>query len=185
VAEQRYIRLSRPRTRRQGPIIVSVTRSSLWLGENHLLQIDSNRFSEDYKRFYFRDIETITIRQTNRYRTWNYVFALLGLLWVAAFISNRTAAPLGAFEVGVFSILWLCIVIPVIVNVFRGPSCRTMLKTAVQTEEIPSLNRIRRARRIMDRIRPLITAAQGNLTSDEVAMRLRESNTPPNQPSEA
>ena len=37
---------------------------TLWQGPDHLLTIDSKRFSEDYKRFYYKDIQAIITRKT-------------------------------------------------------------------------------------------------------------------------
>jgi hypothetical protein len=48
------------------------------------------------------------------------------------------------------------------------------LRTAVQIEELPSLNRIRRTRRVLDRVRPLIVAAQGPLAPEEISGRMSE-----------
>ena len=62
MAEKEYQRLTRARLRRAGFFTAVATRSSLWLGKDHLLCIDSNGYGEDYKRFYFRDIQTITLR---------------------------------------------------------------------------------------------------------------------------
>ncbi len=42
----------------------------------------------------------------------------------------------------------------------RGPTCRCTLSTAVQTQDLPSLNRVRTARKVLARIRPFIEAAQ-------------------------
>jgi hypothetical protein len=63
---------------------------------------------------------------------------------------------------------------PLLLNNLLGPTCTCHLRTAVQTEELPSLSRVRRVRRVLNRIRPLIVAAQGQLTSEEVSARMRE-----------
>jgi hypothetical protein len=41
---------------------------SLWLGEDHLLCVDSNGYAETYKRFYFRDVQAITDSAQTRRR---------------------------------------------------------------------------------------------------------------------
>ena len=35
--------------------------SSVWLGPDHLLLVESLRFREEYKRFYLRDIQAIAV----------------------------------------------------------------------------------------------------------------------------
>ena len=53
MAEAEYQRLTRAHPR-SGFAVAFAARSSLWLGKDHLLCIDSTGFSESYKRFYFR-----------------------------------------------------------------------------------------------------------------------------------
>jgi hypothetical protein len=65
-----------------------------------------------------------------------------------------------------------------ILNFFWGPSCKVQLRTAVQTEELASLSRVRQARRILNRIRPMIIEAQGQLTPEEVSFRMQEAARP-------
>jgi hypothetical protein len=52
------------------------------------------------------------------------------------------------------------------------------VQTAVQNESLPSLNRVRRARRILNRLRPLIASAQGELAPKEIAARFQETRLP-------
>jgi hypothetical protein len=59
-----------------------------------------------------------------------------------------------------------------LLNLWRGPTCVTHIKTAVQTEKLPPWNRLRGARKEMKRIRPLILQAQGELSAEELKSRL-------------
>lgn len=54
----------------------------------------------------------------------------------------------------------------------------THLHTAVQTERLPSLNRWKKTLRVLDRIRPLIIAAQGAISPEEIPARLQSLNQP-------
>jgi hypothetical protein len=169
MAERQYWRLTRWRGHRKGWITVALaTRSSLWIGEDHLLNIDSNRFVEEYKRFYFRDIQAITIRKTRRREIWNMILLLLLLLCLGG-LTDPGFRPLVPLSIGILSVALL-------VNNILGATCVTYLRTAVQIEELPSLNRIRRAHKILERIRPLIAAAQGELTPEAISLGLQEMN---------
>jgi hypothetical protein len=175
MAEQQYRRLTPPRRRRFFSI-GSAKRSSLWLGKDHLLSMDSTRFSEEYKRFYFRDIQAITIRKTKRRAIWNGALIILLTAWTGVFLGILLPRPDG-FEPVVITLLrawFLILAIPLVANNVLGPASTVYLRTAVQIEELPSLNRVRRARKVLDRIRPLIAAAQGQLTPEEVSIRMRE-----------
>src|SRR5438093_13233817 len=36
-------------------------KATLWLAGDHILSVDSHRFSEEYKRYYFKDIQAIVV----------------------------------------------------------------------------------------------------------------------------
>ncbi len=75
----------------------------------------------------------------------------------------------------IFLILLTGVFLAILVaNLVLGPTVTTYLRTAVQTEELPSLNTLRRARNAMDKLRPLITAAQGELAPGNVAEQMPE-----------
>ena len=168
MAEKEYLRLTRPRVRRKGFLTIAVgsARSSLWLGKDHLLNIDATSYAEEYKRFYFRDIQAFTIQKTRRHEIWNWVLSVLLILCLAGVLSEATR-PFMAFLILIFAMSLL-------INNILGPTCAFYIRTAVQTEHVPSLNRIRRTRKVLDHIRPLIVAAQGQLTPEELSTRIHE-----------
>ena len=58
---------------------------TLWLGDDHLLQIYSRLGVEDYKRYYFDDLQAIVTRKTGSGRIQNIVIgALSGLFCLFA-----------------------------------------------------------------------------------------------------
>ncbi len=180
MAEKEYYRLTRPRLRwsslNKTVVVISPAlgsalsaRSSLWLGKDHLLGVDSSGYTETYKRFYFRDIQAITLRKTYR----RLILGILSSAFVALFavitIASTEAAASWVFgSIGGISLLIL------IINLVKGPTCRCQLRTAVQIEEMPSLNRVSKVHKVLDRIRPLIAAAQGQLTPEEISARMLE-----------
>jgi len=175
MAERDYQRLTRARTRRTGMRAAFATRSSLWLGTDHLLCVDSTGYSETYRRFYFRDIQTITLIASKRRATWNWVLGVaMGfcLIWCANYFFRSADFQLGdsIFVSGVVSAFAL----PLLINNLLGPTCVCHVRTAVQVEELPSLCRVRRTRKVLDRLRPLIVAAQGQLTPEEIERKLAE-----------
>lgn len=180
MAQKEYQRLTRSRSR-AGFAVLFVARSSLWLGKDHLLRIDSGGYAENYKRFYFRDIQALFIQRTERHQWW---YAILGFIAFVCFIFAVGVAPKVpmaqwsggqiAGEAVLCSVVGLCLLL-CLVNFLLGPACKCFLRTAVQIEELPSLNRIRRARKALARLRPLIAAAQGELAPEDIAVRMRES----------
>jgi hypothetical protein len=159
---------------------------SLWLGTDHLLSIDSTGYTENYKRFYFRDIQAITIEKTRTWQIWNFIWGTSIFISVALAVATKPAGPpsgwsadgmVGLFVCGGISLLLL---IFFLINLLLGATCKCYLRTAVQIEELSSLRRIRKTSQILEKIRPLIAAAQGGeLTPQNVAEKMREQIPPP------
>jgi hypothetical protein len=160
--EREYHRLTRSR-RRQGIAIITVARASLWLGSDHLLCIETNGYV-----FYFRDIQAIITRRNSTRRTANIVLAVLGALFLLiGFLAGETAV-LATFCVLTFL---LCLV-PMLINSIAGPTCTCQIRTAVQTEDLP-IGRVRQVWKILERIRPLIATAQGQLVAEEIPAQMQ------------
>jgi hypothetical protein len=129
--------------------------NSLWTGTDHLLSISSFRFVEDYKRFYYQDIEAIVVRKTLLGKIQNLSLVLLAGFVIFASLSFEGAAA------AVFWTLTGAVLLLMGFNFLMGPTCVCHLQTAVQNEKLPSLHRLRTARKAIKRLRPLIEAAQG------------------------
>jgi hypothetical protein len=166
-----YQRLTRDRLTQQFAVVVA-TRASLWLGSDHLLLVQHSGFTESYKRFYFRDIQAITIVESGRRAIWNAVFGVLVSICLIGFVVSA-ATPMNTIAMCVWSFFILLFLIPMVINNLRGTACNCRLRTAVQIENLASLSRVRQAHKVLDKIRPLIVASQGQLTGQEVSERMR------------
>lgn len=129
----------------------------LYIGSDHLLQVASSGFSETYKRFYFRDIQAITLRKTYVGKAINAVLgATVAVLAVPALFTSAPVTFVLASLAGFFAILLGA-------NIALGATCICHLRTAVQHEKLRSLARLRRAHRVLERLKPRIAEAQGEL----------------------
>ena len=129
----------------------------LWLGSDHLLMVRATGYSEEYNRFFFRDIQAIIARKTEQREIANIVFALVAIVMgVLAVTTQNGWRVFWTTLAGSFLFLLL-------VNWLLGPTCACHIRTAVQTTELPTLKRWRRARKVLERLRPLIREAQGTL----------------------
>jgi hypothetical protein len=141
---------------------------SLWVGEDHLLLVELRGFTESYRRFYFRDVQAITLRRTGRAGRAGILLGVLGLVFLG-FATD--AGPVWNVVWGsVSGLLFLALA----VNVALGSSCSCVLRTALQTVPLRSLGRLRRARHVIERLRPHIELAQGTLTPEAILARVRE-----------
>ena len=136
---------------------------TLWRGKDHLLQIFSRMGVEDYKRFYFSDIQAIITRKTSVGKVQNMILGgFILLLSLPIIVSGAGWTFFFAAVAGVLLIA-LC------VNLFRGPTCETRLVTAVQTEKMYSLCRLKNTLKVMDGLQTYVQAVQGSLTPDDLA----------------
>jgi hypothetical protein len=138
------------------------TMTQLWLGADHLLQVQSTGYTETYRRFYLRDIQTMLIVHTARRTYIAITLAVLLLIAVIIVVSADGGAAGAGIAAGIFLPFFLW-------NHLLGPGCRVVAVTAVQQENVPSLCRLPKTRRILANLRPLIEAAQGDLGSAPVA----------------
>ena len=130
---------------------------TLWQGADHLLQIYSRLGAEDYKRYYFDDIQAIITRKTGSGRIQNIVIgALSGLfcLFAVTFGGGWSVFHAAAAAAILFILL---------INVLKGPTCETVLLTAVQTEKLYSLHRLKTTEPVMNRLRSIIERRQGRI----------------------
>jgi hypothetical protein len=143
------------------------TWNTLWLGDDHLLQVENTGYTEEYKRFYFRDIQSIIIRKDNRFLYWSLFFGVCMAGCVALFSWVDDVA--GQVFFGSMGSLFLLLLL---INLIKGPSCYTRIRTAVQEEEVPAFRRVLKTRKAMEEVRALILEAQGGMSPEEMRARL-------------
>lgn len=131
--------------------------TQLWLGPDHLLQVQSTGYTETYQRFYLRDIQALQVVHGDRRLYYGLTFAGIGL--IASLIALAAEG-----EWPVFAIIWGVLLPLLLWNHLLGPGCRVVIITAVQQERIPSLSRLPKTRRVLAELKPLIEAAQSDLT---------------------
>jgi hypothetical protein len=138
--------------------------TQLWKGPDHLLLVNSSRFTEKYQRFSFADIQAIVITEGPD-RTVPQILALLAsIAWgSAAFAVNLQ------FGKWFFAITGLILVVLAIRDIARGPRCRCFLHTAVSRWPLPPVSRQRTARKFVATIVPAIEAVQGTLPAEQFA----------------
>ena len=163
-----YRSLSGSGYRVEGNMVMTIRRamSRLWLGPDHLLCTERSGFTEDYKRFYYRDIQAIIVRRTPRARIQNLVLGIL------VFCCLGGVAATGEVGHWMWGILAGTLGVFLLANLLQGPSCVTHLKTAVQLEELPAWRRLWHANRGIPMLRVRILAAQGELTTEETGARV-------------
>jgi len=129
----------------------------LWLADDHLLYVQSISVSLSYKRFYLSDIQAFVVSRTRANVIANIIIPIIFLTVILPVLlfASWQATAITATILGVILGPFL------IVNLASGPTCKCVLHTAVQAEPIYCLGRLHTAQRVIDRLRPIIQAAQG------------------------
>lgn len=143
-----------------------ISRCSLWLGKDHLLAAETTFFTETYRRFYFHDLQAVVIQENRARRDWTIILGVIAGLVAALFGLILLASGLNPAAWTLFALLEAPLLLGLLFNGLRGPTCRCRLQTAVQAVELPSLRRLRKAERVIATLRPLIEQAQGVVTAD-------------------
>lgn len=109
------------------------TRHRLYQASDHLMLVQSTGFTEDYRRIYYRDIESVIVRPSHRRGATTLVLVLITFIlfllplahvnWIAAAVC---AIP---FLVGI------------VINLLKGPSCQCHVNTRVQSLALPTPQR--------------------------------------------
>ncbi|MHC1725495.1 MAG: hypothetical protein AB9866_05695 [Syntrophobacteraceae bacterium] len=142
------------------------SKCTLWLDEEHLLAVEWHYFIETYKHFDLKDIQAITIRRTPANVTCNVILSIMvcifGLMLWAGMAKDSMA--LSTFSSIILAGLVLCLA----VNLIRGPTCVCHLKMPFAVHQLPSLCRLKYARKALDRLRAVVLSVQGEITPEEV-----------------
>ncbi len=141
---------------------------TLWLGEDHLLAVESTGYSEEYTRYYLKEIQAIITRRS----AWGVVLNVIA----GTFVAISLIAVIGSYEngpspgnvtAGIFGGFFLLLLLW---NLMSGPTCRCHVRTAVGVDELPALDRLWNVKKVMKMLRPLIGRLQGEITREEITI---------------
>ena len=151
---------------------------SLWQAEDHILEVFRSWYSEEYKRYYFNDVQALITRKTAAGKVQNSILGLLAgafliLTWAVSDTDLGVVLtdPLDFFTPATVTTLIFAglFLLALLVNLLLGPTAETRIVTAVKTDRVWPLSRMRTAFKVQDLLRPVIEASQGRITPQEIA----------------
>lgn len=130
--------------------------SSLWVAQDHVLAVTSSGYTDNYKRFYFRDIQGILVEDSDRSFYIKISFSLLlAALLIICVLSGATWSSY---------LFWTLILgTPIVMDIVKGPTCKVFLVTQVQSVRLKAISRRARLEKFLQAVQPLIEAAQADL----------------------
>lgn len=145
--------------------------NTLWLGDDHLLSVESNYYVEEYRRFPYKDIQTVLLRKTSSWRNTALVL-LLPILFLGGglVVSIRRGYPELAWFWGILVGVLLLVLL---VHLLRGPTCACRIQVPLGTADLSSLHRRRTARKALQRLRQKIVEQQGVLATEAIPATLQ------------
>jgi len=72
--EKEYRRLPGKGLKRGSLISFTRIRATLYAGKDHLLSVYNSVYEEEYRRYYYKDIQALVIRKTPRRDIWALIF---------------------------------------------------------------------------------------------------------------
>jgi hypothetical protein len=140
----------------------------LYAGQDHLLSIRNHFFSEEYLRFYYRDIQAIITRKTIVGKVINICLLIVFTLFILpAFLLSGGWAVFFSLIASVFFIF-------LVINLIKGPTAICHIQTLVQTARLTAIKRMRGAKKIITQLKPLIEQSQGILPLGYIKNQLPE-----------
>lgn len=135
--------------------------SRLWLGEDHLLQVESKGYSESYKRFYLIDIQSFQVHKTRRVVRRFMIMIIMLVISVLVVVAGALEAGSESMYITTIGVICTVVFLFMIVwELYKGPTCTTHIQTAVQIEQLPSLGRQKIAQQVLAMLQPEIDHVQ-------------------------
>jgi hypothetical protein len=164
-----------------------IRKSSVWAGPDHLLLVRGTRFRDEYKRFYYRDVQAIAVARTPRFHISTRAAAIAFACWVAATVVQILLREASGFEsigpvsagVAFYGLLGLVVLAIIWAYISGRESCRCRIYTAVSGDELPSVYRMWTARKFLAEVEPLIAQTQGTIAGEWAAAAEERTVGPP------
>jgi hypothetical protein len=141
----------------------------LWLADDHLLEIGSYVVLERYRRFFYHDVRAVVVEQTKVRLAWSWVFATVGglfaiiasALWISARLDSAQDLQILLYILAVpCGLIALLLLVLLVINLARGPSCRCHLLTSTGWHVLAAPRRLSRAGEAQGRISAAVQAIQ-------------------------
>jgi len=160
-----------------------IQKSSVWAGPDHLLLVRGSRFRDEYKRFYYRDVQAIAVARAPRFHISTRAVAIGFGCYAAAAVVRFLVRGFGVVYTPVAAGAGLTLLGIVLILVWAyvsgKESCRCRIYTAVSGDELPSVYRLWTARKFLAEVAPLIAQTQGTIAGEWAAAAEERTVGPP------
>ena len=157
-------------------------RSRLMLCDDHLLLIGNLFGAEEYRRFFFEDLQFITVFKTSQGWIYNLIvsisLSITLFLAVVSLILSKIKNEDFLFGVSIFfAIIAVILVVALVINLIKGPTSKVMISTLNSQDTLTLTGSFYKTIKVINKIRPFIEKHQGPLTQKELVEQLLSSKT--------
>jgi hypothetical protein len=132
-----------------------------------MLLVRGTRFRDEYKRFYYRDVQAIAIARAPRFHISTRAALIASIILAAGFSSMLRSRSEYARESALAACGVAALALAAVwVYVSAAQSCRCRIYTAVSGDELPSVYRLWTARKFLAQVEPLIAQTQGTIAGE-------------------
>lgn len=154
---------------------LAAKKGEVWLAPDHFIYTERSGYSEKARRFFFADIQAISITPTNSaYQNARVLTAIsvIVLLLAIALIALHLQEGSNSLALPFFYILAVVISVPCIWGAVRRwlmvPSCHFAVHTAAQSHTLATVASMKRARILEETLRQRILETQGTVPATEL-----------------
>ena len=158
------------------------------MGTDHLLYVKGNGFlipfTEEYRRFRYRDVQTVALAKTSGLWVGVFLYAFAVLIFgsiCAALLISRDPEDKGALVTTLaipFPLAALSLVL-LVRHWILGPRCICELRTGLVRERLRPVSRLHQGREILETLGERIREAQADLRAEETPAASAEGAAPP------
>lgn len=144
---------------------------------DHLIAVSNTWGSETNKRYAFTDIQALVLHRTGAWLVGNCILgAITAFLLLPALGSSDEDIQI------TFGVIFGIFLIPFVLHLAAGPTVKLYIQTATSHDQLGGIQRLRKARRVIEYLAPLIEQAQNNHEATRTAIAKATAPVPPPLP---
>ena len=158
-----------------------LSRHKLYNTSEYLLSCHYSGFTENYKRVYYKDIQSLHVNPNSNWLVYGFLYLLGAILFgLLSYLSMTAMDSLFSFVLILIFLLapFIAFLFYCISSFIGGQSCTFTVFTAVQGQKIVAVNTVKKANRLIDLLSDKIAQKQKQLSLDDIINKLSIENKP-------
>jgi hypothetical protein len=134
-------------------------RHTLWLFPDRLISLITFGWHEQYRILSFKDIRGIIITRNKSWILTNSLSGIIAGIFLIATVLCLIYEDTTGLAIFFGSCMAICLFI-IAINTYKGPTCTCVIHTRVSAHQVDAIKRLKKGRKLMSLITPMIMRAQ-------------------------